>query len=493
MISILNSIGVHFAVFGNHEFDFGVDLLQDVVQEMQCQWFLSNVFDTFTSQPLGHGLVQKILEWNKLKIGLMGLVEEDWLSTLGTVDKANLQYIDYVAVANQLAVDLRAQGAEFVIAMTHMKWDNDFRLAQNCQGVDLVLGGHDHEYGVKKVKNTWIVKSGSDFKNLTEIKIKNNSGSLEYEFQKIDIMQTLHEDEFVKAIVQESTLNLQYMLKEVLCTTDTDLDGRFITVRRAESNLGNLITNAMLEATHADVALLNSGTLRSDRVHPAGNFTLHDLMSILPLVDPVLVVKIRGDVLLKALENGVCQFPALDGRYLQVAGIEFGFYPKAEPGCRIVEGSVKVQGEDIDKNKSYLIAIKEYLAHGRDGYSMFPSCPRMFNVETAQILSTIVINHFESVKIAQGMKKCISGHRMSLITVSQHASVTAFEKKTVDNLPITAVPDVEGRIYHVSEEMKASLQDLRAAKEEGLSTISNLFKKEEISSVAGGGTMTSLQ
>ncbi|KAJ1209632.1 hypothetical protein NDU88_005006 [Pleurodeles waltl] len=227
MISILNSIGVHFAVFGNHEFDFGVDLLQDVMQEMQCQWFLSNVFDTFTSQPLGHGLVQKILEWNKLKIGLMGLVEEDWLGTLGTVDKANLQYIDYVVIANQLAVDLRARGAEFVIAMTHMRWGNDFRLAQNCQGVDLVLGGHDHEYGVKKVRNTWIVKSGSDFRNLTEIRIKNNSGSLEYAFQKIDIMQNLNEDEFVKAIVHESTLNLQILESKTELTSYSVSGGEF--------------------------------------------------------------------------------------------------------------------------------------------------------------------------------------------------------------------------------------------------------------------------
>lgn len=52
------------------------------------------------------------------------------------------------------------------------------------------------------------------------------------------------------------------MLEEVLCPIDMELDGREITVRRCESNLGNLVTNAMLEATHADVALLNSGNFR---------------------------------------------------------------------------------------------------------------------------------------------------------------------------------------------------------------------------------------
>lgn len=62
---------------------------------------------------------------------------------------------------------------------------------------------------------------------------------------------------------------------------------------------------------------------------------------------------------------------------------------------------------------------------GKDGYSMFKSCPRMFDTETAQVLSTVVMNHFESIKILQGRKKCVSGHRMSLImTTDKSPSLT---------------------------------------------------------------------
>lgn len=63
---------------------------------------------------------------------------------------------------------------------------------------------------------------------------------------------------------------------------------------------------------------LTLGTLRSDRIHPAGNFTLHDLLAILPIVDPVLVVRATGAQLLEALENGVYKYPALDGRYVHL-------------------------------------------------------------------------------------------------------------------------------------------------------------------------------
>ncbi|XP_012880689.1 PREDICTED: 5'-nucleotidase-like [Dipodomys ordii] len=418
MISILNELGVHFAVFGNHEFDFGVDVLEEYMKQMHFTWFLSNVYDRFTSEPLGHAVVKKLVNWNNIKIGLMGLVEEDWLDTLATVNKSNVDYKDYVDVANEIAVELKEEGADLVIAITHMKWGNDTRLAQGAEGVHLILGGHDHEYGIRKVNETWIVKSGSDFKNLTKINIRLFDSSFQCIFEKVDILSYLEEDSYIKAIVKEFTQNIQYMLEEVLCPIDMELDGREITVRRSESNLGNLVTNAMLEATRADVALLNSGTLRSDRIHPPGNFTLHDLLAVLPIVDPVLVVRVTGAQLLDALENGVYKYPALDGRFPQVAGIEFGFDPDAEPGHRIIRDTVKVQGQYLQKKKVYLLAIKEYIANGKDGYSMLKSCPRMFDTETAQILSTVVMNHFESIKILQGRKKCLSGHRMSLITTT---------------------------------------------------------------------------
>ncbi|CAM2114073.1 mannosylglucosyl-3-phosphoglycerate phosphatase-like [Caretta caretta] len=479
MIPILNAVGVHFAVFGNHEFDFGVDVLEDYIQQMKFPWFLSNVYDRFTSKPLGHGSVKNVVKWNNTKIGLMGLVEEDWLDTLPTINKSNLNYIDYVKAANKISAELKAEGAELMIAMTHMKWINDIRLAQNARGIDLVLGGHDHDYGIKKVNGTWIVKSGSDFRNFSKINIRKFGASLQYTFQRIDILRNLEEDSFIKSVVDDFTQNLQPLLEEVLCPIDTELDGRVSTVRRSESNLGNLITNAMLEATHADVALLNSGTLRSNHIHPAGDFTMHDLLTILPIVDPLLVVRITGGQLLEALENGVYRYPALDGRFPQVAGMEFGFDPNAEPGHRIIRDSVKIQGQYLKKNKVYQLAIKEYLANGKDGYVMFQNCPRMYDTETAQTLSTVVVNHFESIKIVHGIKKCISGHRMSLITKSKSASLTAFETRTDKSTSVVAVPGIEGRICHISKEMKEHLRQLRMARKEGLNTFPPLSKDFE--------------
>uniref|UniRef100_H2YPK9 Calcineurin-like phosphoesterase domain-containing protein n=1 Tax=Ciona savignyi TaxID=51511 RepID=H2YPK9_CIOSA len=128
MIEILDTLGVDVAVFGNHEFDFGVEHATTCVSKMSSKWLLGNVIDKLTQRNLGDGLSKLIIERkNGIKIGLLGLVEEEWLDTLATVNKSDLDFQDYVDRGRELAAELRADGADFVIALTHMRWPNDIR------------------------------------------------------------------------------------------------------------------------------------------------------------------------------------------------------------------------------------------------------------------------------------------------------------------------------------------------------------------------------
>ncbi len=97
----------------------------------------------------------------------------------------------------------------------------------------------------------------------------------------------------------------------VLGSINTELEGRFSYVRTQETNLGNFICDIMLEAIHADCAFINSGTLRSDCIHPAGDFRVKDLKKILPFLDENIVISVIGSKLHQALENSVSQYPKL--------------------------------------------------------------------------------------------------------------------------------------------------------------------------------------
>ena len=288
-------------------------------QETNFPWLLSNVYDTTTDGILADGKVTHIITWHGKKFGFVGLIEEEWMATLSTVDPEDLEYIDFVSEGHRLAQELRAEGVDYVIALTHMRWPNDIRLAENVEEIDLILGGHDHDLGYRLINNRMVVKSGTDFRNYTLVTLTFQSdGHVHVDVQESCVDSSIPEDEEVKSVVEEYTKLMGDKMDTVLGRIDVDLDGRFQIIRRQESNLGNFVADIMLRSTEADVAILNSGTLRSDRIHPCGEFRMRDLMAILPMIDSLVVIAVTGTQLVAALENGVSKYPALEGRFPQV-------------------------------------------------------------------------------------------------------------------------------------------------------------------------------
>lgn len=178
-------------------------------------------------------------------------------------------------------------------------------------------------------------------------------------------------------------------LDEVLGCFAVPLDGRFSSVRTSETNLGNWICDVVLAATNADCVIINSGTLRSDTVHAAGDFTIGDLIHVIPMMDPLVVISVTGisifnhvnltkpknlplagQQILTALENAVSAYPKLEGRFPQVAGISFAFDPKLPPMKRVDPQFVRIGDEYLQMDASYRLATKAYLYQGCDGYDV---------------------------------------------------------------------------------------------------------------------------
>ena len=289
-------------------------------EETNFPWLLSNVYDDTTDEILADGKITHIITWHGKKLGFMGLIEEEWMETLSTLDPEDLEYKDFVTEGRRLAKELRAQGVDYVIALTHMRWPNDTRLAEDVEEIDLILGGHDHDFGCRQVNGRTIVKSGTDFQNYALVTLTfNKSGPVDVDVQERTVDSSIPEDEEVKAIVQKYTDQMGDEMNTVLGRIVVDLDGRFEIIRTQESNLGNFVTDIMLRSMEADAALLNAGCMRSDKVHSHGEFTQGDLMSILPMMNTVVVLATTGKQLLAALENGVSKYPAHEGCFPQVS------------------------------------------------------------------------------------------------------------------------------------------------------------------------------
>lgn len=124
MLQALQQLGVHASVLGNHDLDHGVENFRTLVRE-ECSfpWFCSNVFEAGTDVPFAGCARKAVVEWEGVRLGLIGLVEQEWIATLGTVDADEIAFRDFVEVGRELGRELReVDRCEFVIALTCVGW-----------------------------------------------------------------------------------------------------------------------------------------------------------------------------------------------------------------------------------------------------------------------------------------------------------------------------------------------------------------------------------
>ncbi|XP_060517540.1 trifunctional nucleotide phosphoesterase protein YfkN isoform X2 [Cylas formicarius] len=470
MVPVLNEIGTHCAVLGNHDFDHGLEVLSQWVGQTEFPWLMSNVLDNETGRPLGEGRITQVMHWAGHRIGLVGLVEKEWLDTLATVNPDEVTFLDFVEAGQKLAAQLKQEGCDYVIALTHMRTPNDLKLAEHCDEIDLILGGHDHVYEIHHVNGKYVIKSGTDFRQFSKITVNFADcakGRPEVTVEAIDVTSQYHEDPKLKEKLAKFTGLIESKMDDVLGCFAVPLDGRFTSIRTAESNLGNWICDVVLAATGADLVILNSGTFRSDQVHPAGDFTMRDLTNIIPMRDHLVVLKVTGQQILEALENGVSMYPKLEGRFPQVAGVSFAFNPTKPPGQRVEPNFVRVGDEYLKLDQYYRLATKNYLHSGCDGYSMLKDAPILVNEGECPELGLAIQNHFQAINMRLGKTKKQSKHRQSLVTLSRrHSLVKMLDGSELDGPPpLRRASTIETSSQHAPHHStkltrRASLDDL---------------------------------
>ena len=223
-----------------------------------------------------------LVDVNGVRIVLIGLVEKEWLATINVLPP-DLIFCSASATAKKLVPELRSQGAEVIIALTHQREPNDIKLAQECNGlIDLILAGHDHFYKNTQVDGVRIVRSGTNFKQLSYIELRRKAHTAaesgwDINVHREDVVSAVSEDPEARVWVNKISSVLQVQLQQPVGSTMVDLDARFTVVRRQESNMGNLITDAMRQAYKADCCIISSGTIRGDQVYPAGELTMRDI------------------------------------------------------------------------------------------------------------------------------------------------------------------------------------------------------------------------
>lgn len=394
----------------NHDLDFGVAQFRHLKTQCNFPWLLANVLDPGLGENQALGGCDKtvLLEAsNGLKVGIIGLGEREWLGTINSLPP-NLIYKSATETAKELVPELRARGAQMIIALTHAREPSDVKLAEKTPPglIDLILGGHDHFYAHQIINKTHVLRSGTDFKQLSYIEARqkaNGQPGWDFDIIRRDITRSIPEDRATVQVVDKLTSSLRHKLEKPIGYTAVPLDGRFTTVRTKESNIGNFVCDLMRHYYDADCTLMAAGTVRGDQIYPPGVLLLKDILNCFPFEDPVVVLRINGKAILDALENSVCLVPALEGRFPQVSNIQFAYNPNLAPGSRVTW--TKIHGEPLELDKSYTMATRGYMSRGKDGYDSLlvrsegGDAEEIVSEENGILISMVLRQYFMSLKV----------------------------------------------------------------------------------------------
>ena len=457
---MMNAVGYNVATIGNHEFDYGWEQLKanadKATFKIVCADVLeggATIFDPYT-----------IIEKGGVKIGFFGM------QTPEAQTKANpalIQGLTFLAGEDlydcaQAQVDaLETAGADVIICLSHLGVDassepnTSYDMLDNTNGIDMVIDGHSHTV-MKATAETPIQSTGTAFANIGVIVIDNATKKIVdnflYELPKPGEPGTLTADTAVAAKAHEIMEHVNMEYGAVFAKSEVELNGAKAPNgnRDGETNLGDLITDAMLWSIQKNpdsvtvpmenvLAITNGGGIRAP-IHK-GDVTKKDVNTVLPFGNTVAVVYVTGAELLEALEASTYCTPKAVGGFPQVSGIEFIVDTSAAydandttyPGSTYYGPKsinrvtiIGVNGEEFDPEATYAVITNNFLAAGGDTYYAFANASAQF--DTGLPLDEVLMDYItEELGGVIGEKYAQPQGR---IVVCDHAD--AIESVTVD-------------------------------------------------------------
>lgn len=394
MIQAMNNMGYQVMAPGNHEFNYGIDRLLEIQDELDFPIVAANleyaetgenVFPSyFATEILGHD------------VAVIGLASAGTPTSTHPNNVEGLVFTDEVE-ATQAEVDKLSEDFENIVILSHSGYSIDQKIAETVEGVDLIIGGHSHD----KIDNP-TVHPGTDTVIAQAWEHAKAVGVVDFTFvngELLDLQGHLHDTtegidpnietrDYVTGVVAD----VETQMSEVIGSIDVKLEGARENVRVQETNLGNLVADSMRQRVDAEIGIMNGGGIR-ESILP-GEVTRGDVLTVLPFINIAQSVDVPGRNLLEALEYSYRILPAQNGGFLHLSGVEVVVDVNEEPGNRVQ--SVMVNGEPLDLDRVYSVGMNDFTAAGGDGYSMFEGLEVTLN--TGELMSDLLMDWIASEK-----------------------------------------------------------------------------------------------
>jgi 2',3'-cyclic-nucleotide 2'-phosphodiesterase (5'-nucleotidase family) len=384
-VDTMNAMKYDATVLGNHDFDYSFQNLGELAHRADYAFLSLNTYNKDGTFPgfLKEYIVKKV---DGITIGIVGMTDDQSKATTHFSNTMDIEFKPDIATSRAVVDKLISkEKPNIIIALSHLHGKNII-LPDTIPEIDVEIGGGMDVMGQPIIKGTtWVVNPGKHAECINQMSLNVIGGKLVgVVFNQIILNEKMPEDPAVKTVVDSYIAQMDSALKEVIGSTQVDLDGERSTVRFTESNLGNLITDSQIAYFQADVAIQNGGGIRLSV--PAGPITIGDVFGILPFDNKMLVLEMTGQTLWECLENGLVNHGTGDGRFPQVGGIKFTADDSKPVGQRLVSVS-HADGSPLSLTRKYKVVVNDFMAGGGDGYNMIkvigaadPNAPFVTNV-----------------------------------------------------------------------------------------------------------------
>ena len=457
-IELMNAAGYDVATFGNHEFDYGYANLQTILKDAKFKVIANIKYNGKLAYDAGYIVETK----GGLKVGFLGLTTPE---TATKAHPAKIKGVTFMAqnelysFATQEAADLKADGSDVVIALTHLGVDPESEpnrstdLYAKSKGIDFIIDGHSHTKMTEGENGEPIQSTETKLKYVGVIVIDNASKKIESN-ELIQLEGYANEDADTKAAADAIIADVDARLGAVFAKSEVDLDGnRDPGVRTQETNLGDLITDALLWYATKDgkldvpndhiVAVTNGGGIRASI--KAGDITMKDINTVLPFGNTVAVVYVTGEKLLEALEAANQSAPTALGGFAQIAGMDISVCTAApyDKNADTYPGSTyygpktinrvtinSINGKPFRAKDTYAVVTNDFMAAGGDVYYAFASSPKI--VDTGTPMDEAVVEYIKTkLNGVVGKEYAAAQGRLNMVTFND-VPTTAWYAKAVN-------------------------------------------------------------
>lgn len=413
MIDVINKVGYDVVTLGNHEFDYGIPRLKELVAKLTATTVVCNLYDLTTDSRMF--APYRMFDFGDTPVAVIGVATPYSFisSTPAYFQNEDGEYIyslcadNLYDVVQNMVDDARQQGAEYVVVISHLGCDvgfdpiNSLTLIANTDGIDVVLDGHSHtvmerqEVDNKSGQKTVLTSTGSHFDNIGCLTI-GKDGTITTKL--LDMKEYDKADPAVAAVIDSVKNEYKIMGSRVIGHSDAFLsakqaNGEWI-VRNNTSGIGDFLADAFRTVLGADIAVMGGGSIRSNMKD--GEITFNDIYSVFPFENTAGVATMSGQKVLDMLEFSVSASPVDFGGFLHPSGITFDvdnsiespvvvdvnkIFQYIDKGERRIS-NVKVldakSGEylPIDPDATYTVAGSTYLLKSNgDGYALLNGVP----------------------------------------------------------------------------------------------------------------------